>query len=52
VIRASADAAINNRIAKKKMTSELAKAYFATTNPELQMRTNIAGAKRSNFSTG
>jgi hypothetical protein len=37
-------AAIKSLTARKKMTSELLKAYFATTKPELQITTNIQGA--------
>jgi hypothetical protein len=37
-------AAMKRRIERKKITSELLKAYFATTKPELQIMTKIPGA--------
>jgi hypothetical protein len=50
-MRARISAAIKRRIERKKMTSDERKAYFATTNPELQMSTKIQGAERSSRST-
>jgi hypothetical protein len=44
VMMARIPAAIKSRIDRKKSTSELLKAYLATTKPELQIMTKIPGA--------
>jgi hypothetical protein len=51
-MRARIAAAIRSRIDRKKITSELRKAYLATTKPELQITTKIPGAKRSRIFIG
>jgi hypothetical protein len=43
-MRARIAAAIKRRMERKKRTSELLKAYLATTKPELQIMTKIPGA--------
>jgi hypothetical protein len=45
-------AASSSRSARKKSESPSAKAYFATTNPELQIMVNIQGAANANFFIG
>jgi hypothetical protein len=44
VITAKIAAAIRSLTERKKMTSELRKAYLATTKPEAQIMTKIPGA--------
>ena len=46
---ASIAEAMIKRIERKKMTSELRKAYFATMNPDDQIMTKTHGANRSSL---